>query len=468
MNEATKSPSTLSEISHLFLSSLRDTNAAPKRTPPPSSRAAASIDLTPEELDKVSQVDAPALAAPVTAVLASHLDDARIGVGAYAQHLAAHNQRVGIIEIGRHKLRLSCLANGTNQPAEEETAAYFEPRHLAEAMEELNADIDRWLLVIKNPKSPQAQNVLRLVRHWLLITTCDSEGIVAGYRSIKALSPIARPRLGVALLDPAAEQIDRVYQKISGVCEQFLHWPIERGPALRSTVPPVIHTIMLWNLPSESAEQAPHWQTIEGFLSRAAGPDTEISPEERQEIAAPPPKIVAKEQPVPNVDQHAKTETSERAPLSIAAIGHSAKHDEGTPVLSLNNMAPESVMDAVLRHHQDLIACPVPIPMCESGRLTVGRDHKLLLLAVAGKGLADLRAISYAYRWVCENRQLVAMAVPQLAIDAQAQPKLRLLIDHADRDAQTLAPILQNPLVEIHPFRKLNWSGKLGLLLEAA
>jgi hypothetical protein len=60
------------------------------------------------------------------------------------------------------------------------------------------------------------------------------------------------------------------------------------------------------------------------------------------------------------------------------------------------------------------------------------------------------------------------MAVPQLAIDAAVLPKLRLFIDHADHDAQTLGPILQNQLVEIHAFRTLNWSGRLGLMLEAA
>ena len=199
-----KPPSTLSEISHLFLSTLRDKHPGPKRTPPTSRpTASASIDLTPEEFDQVAEVDAPVDSAPVTAILASHLENAQVAVATYAQHLVAHNQRVGLIEIDADDLRLSCLSTSSSESPSPDMAAYFEPRHLSEAMEELNADVDRWLLVIKNPKLPEAQNVLRRVSHWLLISTCDSDGIVAAYRSLKALSPLARPRLTVALLNAA-------------------------------------------------------------------------------------------------------------------------------------------------------------------------------------------------------------------------------------------------------------------------
>ena len=153
------------------------------------------------------------------------------------------------------------------------------------------------------------------------------------------------------------------------------------------------------------------------FVSRARSDEAEISPEEHQEISLP------KAQPPIPASKPAMKLIAEPAPAS-----------DVTPILSLNSSNPASVLDAVLQHHRnDLIACPVPLPMCEVGRLAVGRDRQLLLLAVAGKGLADLRSIGYAYRWLTENRQLVAMAMPQLAIDANSLPKLRLLVDHADR-----------------------------------
>ncbi|HEY1684996.1 MAG TPA: hypothetical protein VGG19_09550 [Tepidisphaeraceae bacterium] len=466
MSETTKTPSTLSEISHLFLSSLRSENNRPKRTPPTSRPVTASIDLTPEEFDKVSEGEEEIVSAPVTAILASHLDDAGPAISAYAQHLIAHNQRVGLIEIGADELRLSCLVPGSDENETSEPTSYFEPRHLAEAIEELNSDIDRWLVVLINPKLVQSQSALRKISHWLLITACDSDGVVAAYRSLKALSPLARPRLTVALLDAAnSEQVDRVYQKMSNVCDQFLHWPIERGPALRSSTAASIHTIMHWNPPHESAETpAPHWQVIETFLSRAQADEPDISPEEHQQISASSFKAV--EAPAP-VAAPVKLETAAVAAPVAPAVRPNIS--DATPILSLTTTSPSAILDSILQHNQtDLIACPVPLPMCETAKLTVGRDRRLLLLAVAGRGLNDLRSIAYAYRWLNENRQLVAMAVPQLAIDSAAKPKLRLLIDHADRDAHLLGPLLENPLVEMQPYRALNWSGRLGLLLEAA
>src|SRR5687767_11397505 len=114
---------TLSEISHLFLSSIRDkqTNGAarPQRTPPgqrkeepspeqpaapkPAPRTDISIDLTPEEFAQVyGGADAaaepesdgqeaaaePRTCAPVSAVIASHLNGKQFDrVKEYARHL---------------------------------------------------------------------------------------------------------------------------------------------------------------------------------------------------------------------------------------------------------------------------------------------------------------------------------------------------------------------------------------------
>src|SRR5690606_35074449 len=114
------------------------------------------------------------------------------------------------------------------------------------------------------------------------------------------------------------------------------------------------------------------------------------------------------------------------------------------------------------------IECPVRPPMCPSARLSVGRDRRLTLLAVAKQGLADLKLIGQAYRWLVENRALIGMAVPQLAIDGHSHPQLRLLVDHADRTADILQPMLQSSTVTVQTYRKLRWSGRSGLLLEAA
>ncbi|HSI32720.1 MAG TPA: hypothetical protein VK986_03940, partial [Tepidisphaeraceae bacterium] len=67
-----------------------------------------------------------------------------------------------------------------------------------------------------------------------------------------------------------------------------------------------------------------------------------------------------------------------------------------------------------------------------------------------------------------ENRGLIAMAMPQLAIDAHRHPRLRLLVDHADASAEALAPMLESGMVSVQAYRKLRWGGRVGLLVEAA
>jgi hypothetical protein len=106
--------------------------------------------------------------------------------------------------------------------------------------------------------------------------------------------------------------------------------------------------------------------------------------------------------------------------------------------------------------------------MCPEARLAVTRERGLVLLAVARKGLADLRAIAQAFRWLTENRALIGMAVPQLAIDAHRHPRLRLLVDHADANAEILAPMLETTTVTLQAYRKLRWGARTGLLLDAA
>jgi hypothetical protein len=60
------------------------------------------------------------------------------------------------------------------------------------------------------------------------------------------------------------------------------------------------------------------------------------------------------------------------------------------------------------------------------------------------------------------------MAVPQLAIDAQQAPRLRLLVDECDAGAEVLRPMLTGNDVTVQSYRRVKWGGKAGLLLAAA
>src|SRR5438309_12099154 len=83
----------LSEISHLFLSSIRERGGAarPVRTPPAKSESAAQVKTI----------------APVTAVLAAHFGaEQPRRVVQYARHLAV-SSRIGLIEADAAELRVT-------------------------------------------------------------------------------------------------------------------------------------------------------------------------------------------------------------------------------------------------------------------------------------------------------------------------------------------------------------------------
>jgi hypothetical protein len=106
--------------------------------------------------------------------------------------------------------------------------------------------------------------------------------------------------------------------------------------------------------------------------------------------------------------------------------------------------------------------------MCPEALLAVGRDQRLMLLAIAGRGLSQLLSIGQSHRWMSENGELIRMALPQLAIDTTLTPAVVLLVDHSDLSAEILQPLLQTGTVTVQAYRKVKWGAKTGLLLEAA
>src|SRR5262249_24903556 len=152
-------------------------------------------------------------AIPVTAVIGTHLNGKLFDrAKEYARHLAASGARIGLIEVDAAKFRLMLLEHcATSAAAAVATVAEipaepFDLRRMSEAVEELGCDVDRWLLLFPNPRSADARPILRMVNHWVLLCTCDHDGIVACYRTLKGLVASDRPRLSLALLDATDQE----------------------------------------------------------------------------------------------------------------------------------------------------------------------------------------------------------------------------------------------------------------------
>ena len=488
----------LSEISHLFLSSVRDNATGgdrPRRLPPGSEREEpapakprdVSIDMTPEEYARVfgnpADPERPPVG-PVSAVICPQFNGHQLDrVKEYAKHLAAGGERVGLIQVDATECRVLCFEVSADDTLEDATPTEVtDPRAMAQAMEELAWDVDRWVLLLNNPRLPEARGLLRDVNHWVLLSTCDHDGVVSCYRAIKGLADAQRPRLTLALMN-AVDQTEagKVYRKIAGVCQQFLSWNLESEPAVEPTDTVAEHLALVYR-PTRDRNGVgtnPQWTVVSDFLARAqesAADLTADEPEtfpvpELEEMIAPPPARPT-EPIAPVATRIADFIPPIPAPAVVPPLVIESKLDtEDCEIADLpsGELTESAVLSAVMRRTgSTLVECPIRPPSCPQAALAVGRDRRLILLAVARRGLPELRSIGQAYKWVVENRPLLSMALPQFAIDADAMPGLRLVVDRQDLHADLLLPMTDNSNITVQTYRKLKWAGKTGLLLEAA
>jgi hypothetical protein len=541
-------PDDLREISHLFLSTVRDLQTGgarrPTRIPPGGQRRPdASIDLTPEEFaqmcggggaskldDLLSAPDDPSSPTvadaggnnditglpglrqvPVTAVLAAHLNGSQFErVKQYARHLAARVGRVGLIELDAGQFRL--LSFEPTVPATDPShhdeaidpallgeamlhSEAYDLSHVAEAINEMHEDVAHWLLLLPSPRTPEARAVLRQIDHWVMLSTCDHDGVVGCYRTIKSLADLFRhtanrastgadsdlpgvPTLSLATFADDDSEAQHVYQKIGSVCSQFLHWPIACDARVLQTADVAEHLIMSVHPTHDKAQLASstQWEIVSSFL-----------------VSVQPPLIPTRDVNTPTTTDGAPdTACGEASALGIAQPQetiHSIEQEQTTdpfkmvPAMNITNDLTDDVVDlgadgddsagallsSICRHEAGaLVECPIRPPMCPDARLAVDRNHGLILLACARRGLGELKLVGKAYAWLIENRALVAMALPQLGVDAHPLPRLRLIVDQADLSAESLQTLVQSGSVTVQSYRKLRWGGRTGVLLQAA
>jgi len=481
----------LSEISHLFLSDVRAkaTGDAPRpvRRPPGSFKGDVSIDLTPEEFAKVfSESDEPAPALtqgafkPVRAIVAHHLGELMADrIRDFAGMFCTEGKRVGVIYADAADVRVTCIEhNPSAERIDDETAPEpLEAQRLEEALVELNQDVDSWLITLPDPRNTESRELLRHITHWTLISGVDHDSVVSSYRTIKGLCEVAKPNLSIAIFGAIDEtELDKTYRKLGSVCDQFLHMKstlmgsIEPGDEIAE------HLVLAASASHSKAQLAlsPQWAILTDMIM-AAEPVTASAarapapaPVAAVESVAPAIKPVMKAiPPEPTLafspEQPMRIEPQTPASQPICDDGFTNIID-----LPHADTSPAAVIGAVIRGGGELVESPVKVPAHPEAIVAVSRDHQLVLVAAAKSGLADLRTIAQAYRWMSENRALIAMALPQFSIDIHSTGRLQLLVDHADVSADVLQPLMESGSVTVKAYRKLRWAGRTGLLLEAA
>lgn len=486
----------LAEISHLFLSSIREQQkgsaSRPQRKPPAPRRP--SVDLTPEEFNQVSRVGEasaePSVAVPaatvpaeeacgtppVRAIIASHFGSTQLDQAKrYARSVAAGGTRVGLIAIDSCEFTLFTF---DPHPGEEQIEVAptecFDGRAMTDALNELGCDLDCWLLVVLNPKLTEGRSLLRSVAAWTLLCGAEGDDIVNAYRAIKGLADGQRPRLSLAILDARdAAHAEQIGRKLAGVCSQFLQWPAQIEPPVLGMTHVAEVPVMCCRPTHDKAQVANsvHWRVVGDLLAKA-GPaippqldpassspvDPQLQPTPASAIPAPAPA----EEPVMNPTQP----QSARPVMTLNTSPASALPE----VIDLPADGSDgNILSAIMGHLAGrVIEAPLRPPMCPEARIAIDRERRLTLIAIASHGLGELRSIGLAWRWLMENRPLLSMALPQFALDPHQLPHLRLIVDHADLDAEVLAPIFQVNTVSIHSYRRVKWGQRTGLLLDAA
>jgi hypothetical protein len=344
---------------------------------------------------------------------------------------------------------------------------------LHETLVELNHDVDQWLIVLPDPRETSARELLKIVGHWTLLTDSAHDAVVSTYRTLKGVCDVAKPALSVAIVGAEDEaDVQKTFRKLASVCQQFLQVDVTLFGGVSADSGASEHVALH---ASDSSAGDAQWAVLRQLVSGAAATDA-VAPTPQPAPAKPsapkaapamkitPATPVMKEIPAP---QPAFT----AAFVAPSPVAIATPADEGvTNVIDLPDAdaSPAAVLAAVIRGGGTLAQTPVTVPHLPEAAVAVSRDHKLVLVAVAKPGLLELRSIAAAYRWMAENKNLIAMAVPQFAIDQAAAPQLHLLIDHADLGTGALDALLGGGDVTVTAYRKLRWAGRTGLLLEAA
>jgi hypothetical protein len=484
---------TLSEISHLFLSEVRQkqTGSAsprPVRIAPPKT-VEPQTDMTPQEVAEALEIETepsapsvqssavplhPAIAsdAPASIILASHLPDPASRVRAYARQLAESSGRVALVEIDATEIGITCFERGHSQHADPIILGDLDARQISETIAELGFDVDRWLISLPNPRTPEARDLLKAAPHWVLLSKADDDGVVATYRALKGLAELGKPRLSLAVVDAKdSAEAATVFHKLDDVSRRFLGCPMEEQPAVAAVTQISEQLVIHCRLSGQKPASMPQWKIVAALLQNASAPRKDTGPiamEQPMKITEKAPEAEAKQ----SFEEIKPTTAAEPlAPKMTLRPAPQMEETQPTEVIDLSDGGDEAILQAVVRQGGAdgmWVQCPVKAPMCPQAVLAVGRDQRLVLLAMAGKGLAEVRSIGLALRWMNENRELIRMALPQLAIDAAALPMVRLLVDHADLSAELIQPLLESATVTVQAYRKLKWGRKSGLLLEAA
>ncbi|MGF1633196.1 MAG: hypothetical protein ACFCVE_05045 [Phycisphaerae bacterium] len=534
----------LSDISHLFLSNVRTLHTSgqtPSRLPPGAPRPEAQPAThrsTDDQADRHAESRADGLAnpsrpvqgqpetrlpatgsgalgwptagpaadrRPVTLVVTQHLEGkSNLAVACVAAAACGTGRRIALLKLDRAGVSLSLFDNAeTTADETPETPDAAEGRHVIAALTELDLEVDEWILCLDAYHTPEARRLVDTVGRALLVATCDHDGIVAAYRTLKGMPAEVRPYMTLGLLGASdAYEQHVVFNKLAGVCQKFLDWPVSPEPVLLGDAEALEHVILpRYAGPWDAARAAAEWAAVAAFLETPRQDEADTTGQLFDEPARP-----ADPSPAPSPAPSPDAATLEEAELEVAAVAVPARPATSSHPAHLrltetdvpttgqsvpldaddadgtNNAEPEDEIIALTGGVSTLAAevvrrrgwqpTTVRCPVCDVASLAVDAVGRLHVVASLPKGLSKVAQALAALRWANQNLDLLAMALPQTKLRPTLPARLLLLVDHADAGSAALVPLASpdadTSAVSVQSYRRLRWSGQVGVLLEAA
>jgi len=277
--------------------------------------------------------------------------------------LPAEAGHIGLIEADGAELAVTCFEKDGGPAASPLSVDSQDARKIAEVLNELAYDVDRWLICLPNARTTESRELFGPRRIGVMLTTADHEGVVATYRALKGLSELGRRRVSAGGSGCPRRSACRCGISQAGRGErQFLHCGLETGSLLRPasdvSEQAVLHCHQNGQKPI--CEPGLHWRIIRDLMSNAVGPTLQPKSEQPKAMKlniSENSKMPAVDNSMPEVDRPAGRR--ERAVNLDAIIRQAARTGDGSPARFTRRCVRRRSLRWV-------------------------RDQRLMLLAVAG------------------------------------------------------------------------------------
>ncbi|QNN22605.1 hypothetical protein HED60_10100 [Planctomycetales bacterium ZRK34] len=434
---------------------------------------------------KLRIADDPAPPAIAEAVLLGHLPGfASPWVSQYAADLAQRHQGAALLRLGETSVEIELFDVNPDLDRELDrqpesnplAAAVDEPSgvdELVETLHDLGAAAGAYVLLLDHPNDPAQRQRLLSVDHWTVLTSANDAAVVGCYQMLKSLLAGSdhHPSISLMFMGCDEPEATSAAERINRAAGEFLNAPIQMCGARRRMRPAPRQQVGHFAATTPEKLWAAVTQTID--LTPPApqaplppAPAAESTPEEPiftldpkiedTEVAAPPTKPDAERSEASGSTPSYTTFGSEPdlPPLVREAAPPppppAPEEPDPEPEPDDSDSESQNPDDSLAQHLPDLTTLKARSPRHPQVELAVdsaGRLHLLLKTHGSSDTETALATLNAARSWLTEHRELIAMTIPDRAIDLDTPPQAHLLTEHPAAAAEFLfaAPPDQRP-----------------------